>query len=81
MCLGVDIIIGDTPNIIAVSSFNLYRRAIATKVIEELIEDGRIQPARIEEVYQRVKVNLIQEYLGKVKILSWNLVLKICIQS
>ncbi len=55
MCLGVDIIIGDTPNIIAVSSFNLYRRAIATKVIEELIEDGRIQPARIEEVYQRVK--------------------------
>jgi ribonuclease Y len=55
MCLGVDIIIGDIPNTITVSSFNLYRRAIATKVIEELIEDGRIQPARIEEVYQRVK--------------------------
>jgi ribonuclease Y len=55
MCLGVDIIIGDIPNTITVSSFNLYRRAIATKVIEELIEDGRIQPARIEEVYSRVK--------------------------
>jgi len=55
MCLGVDIIIGDIPNTITVSSFNLYRRAIATKVIDELIEDGRIQPARIEEVYQRVK--------------------------
>ncbi len=55
MCLGVDIIIGDIPNTITVSSFNLYRRAIATKVIEELIEDGRIQPARIEEVYARVK--------------------------
>jgi ribonuclease Y len=55
MCLGVDIIIGDIPNTITVSSFNLYRRAIATKVIEELIEDGRIQPARIEEVYNRVK--------------------------
>ncbi len=55
MCLGVDIIIGDIPNTITVSSFNLYRRAIATKVIEELIEDGRIQPARIEEVYTRLK--------------------------
>lgn len=55
MCLGVDIIIGDIPNTITVSSFNLYRRAIATKVIEELIEDGRIQPARIEEVYIRLK--------------------------
>ena len=55
MCLGVDIIIGDIPNTITVSSFNLYRRAIATKVIEELIEDGRIQPARIEEVYNRIK--------------------------
>ena len=55
MCLGVDIIIGDIPNTITVSSFNLYRRAVATKVIEELIEDGRIHPAKIEEVYNRVK--------------------------
>jgi len=55
MCLGVDIIIGDIPNTITVSSFNLYRRAIATKTLEELIEDGRIQPARIEEVAARVK--------------------------
>ncbi|HEX5623614.1 MAG TPA: ribonuclease Y [Sulfuricurvum sp.] len=51
---GVDIIIDETPNAIIVSSFNLYRRAIATKTIELLIEDGRIQPARIEEVYQKV---------------------------
>lgn len=52
--LGVDIIIDDTPNAILVSSFNLYRRAIATKTIELLIEDGRIQPARIEEIYAKV---------------------------
>ncbi|QOY51103.1 ribonuclease Y [Candidatus Sulfurimonas baltica] len=52
--LGVDIIIDDTPNAILVSSFNLYRRAIATKTIELLIEDGRIQPARIEEIYTKV---------------------------
>lgn len=54
MVCGVDIIIDETPNAIIVSSFNLYRRAIATKTIELLIEDGRIQPARIEEMYQKV---------------------------
>jgi len=54
-CLGVDIIIGDIPNTITVSSFNLYRRAISTRTIEELLKDGRIHPARIEEVYNSVK--------------------------
>ncbi len=52
--LGVDVIIDDTPNVIILSSFNLYRRAIATKVIEDLIADGRIQPARIENIYNKV---------------------------
>jgi len=52
--MGVDIIIDDTPNAIVVSSFNMYRRAIATRTLELLIEDGRIQPARIEEIYERV---------------------------
>lgn len=55
MLLGVDIIIDDTPNAIILSSFNLYRRAIATKVIELLVEDGRIQPARIEGIYEKVR--------------------------
>ncbi len=54
MMTGVDIIIDETPNAIIVSSFNLYRRAVAARTIELLIEDGRIQPARIEEVYQKV---------------------------
>ncbi len=54
MLMGVDIIIDETPNTIIVSSFNLYRRAIATKTLELLIEDGRIQPARIEEIYDKV---------------------------
>ncbi len=52
--LGVDIVIDDTPNAILVSSFNLYRRAIATKTLKLLIEDGRIQPAKIEEIFQKV---------------------------
>ncbi|HIO70736.1 MAG TPA: ribonuclease Y [Campylobacterales bacterium] len=52
--LGVDIIVDKTPKIITISSFNLYRRAIAVKTIEKLIEDGRIQPARIEEIHEKV---------------------------
>jgi len=52
--LGVDIIIDDTPNAIVLSSFNLYRRAVATKTIELLVEDGRIQPARIEDIYAKI---------------------------
>ncbi|PIF03719.1 MAG: ribonuclease Y [Arcobacter sp.] len=54
-CLGVDIIIGDIPNTITISSFNLYRRAISTKTIEVLLKDGRIHPTRIEEVYHTIK--------------------------
>jgi ribonucrease Y len=62
MALGVDIIIDETPKEIVVSSFNLYRRAIATRTIEILIEDGRIQPARIEEIHAKV----LAEYEEKV---------------
>ena len=53
--LGVDIIIDETPGVIVVSSFNLYRRAIATRVIQLLVEDGRIHPGRIEEVHAKVE--------------------------
>lgn len=63
MLLGVDIIIDDTPNTITISSFNLYRRAVATKTIQELIEDGRIQPARIEEIYKKVKLEFDKNIL------------------
>jgi len=55
MLLGVDIVIDETPGVILISSFNLYRRAIATTVIERLIEDGRIHPGRIEEVHEKVE--------------------------
>ena len=55
MLLGVDIVIDETPGVILVSSFNLYRRAIATRVIEILVEDGRIHPGRIEEVHEKVQ--------------------------
>lgn len=61
MLLGVDIIIDETPNTIIVSGFNLYRRAIATKVIEILVEDGRIHPARIEDVFEKVNQEFEQK--------------------
>lgn len=61
MISGVDVIIDDTPGTIILSSFNIYRRAIATKTIEYLVEDGRIQPARIEEVYERVKKEMDEQ--------------------
>ncbi len=61
MLLGVDIIIDETPGVIIVSSFNLYRRAIATRVIELLVEDGRIHPGRIEEIHEKVEAEFEQK--------------------
>ncbi|MDO7253155.1 ribonuclease Y [Helicobacter cappadocius] len=60
---GVDVIIDDTPGTIILSSFNLYRRAIATKTVELLVEDGRIQPSRIEEVYAKVSSEMEDQIL------------------
>ena len=62
---GVDLIIDDTPEAIVLSSFDPLRREIARQTIESLIKDGRIHPARIEELYDKVckEMNVkIREY-------------------
>ena len=58
---GVEVIVDDTPNSITLSSFDPVRRAVAKLALENLIADGRIQPAKIEEFVEKA-----QEEVGKI---------------
>ncbi len=55
---GVEVIVDDTPGTITISSFDPIRRHVAKMALEELIKDGRIQPAKIEKAVEEAQKNI-----------------------
>jgi len=75
MATGMEFVIGDTPETITISGFNPIRREIAKRALERLVQDGRINPTRIEETVAKCEEELdelIQEF-GKNTILEFNI--------
>ncbi|MEW6195503.1 MAG: ribonuclease Y [Bacteroidota bacterium] len=58
---GVDVIVDDTPEAVILSAFDQFRREVARISLERLIADGRIHPARIEEIVEKVQQELDEE--------------------
>ena len=58
---GVDIMVDDSPGVIVLSSFDPIRREVARQTLEMLIKDGRIQPAKIEELVDKAQKNVQKE--------------------
>ncbi len=61
--LGVEIVVDETPGQVGISGFNSIRRHIAQKTLELLLEDGRVHPASIEEMYSKAKRQVQSEIM------------------
>lgn len=72
---GVNIIVDDTPGVIVVSCFDKVRQAIAVESLERLIADGRMHPARIEEIIEKVRKEINESIMkyGKEAVVETNL--------
>lgn len=75
MATGVDLIVDDTPEAVILSGFDPFRREIARVSLERLIADGRIHPARIEEIVEKVKAEFDDKILqeGQAALLEMNI--------
>jgi len=70
---GVDVIVDDTPGVVVVSAFDPVRREVARRSLERLIQDGRIHPARIEEVAAETEKEVNQQIIQAGK--------KVCVEA
>jgi ribonuclease Y len=61
MITGVEVIVDDTPGLVTLSGFDPLRRNIAKHTLEKLIQDGRIHPGRIEEVYEKAREDVEEQ--------------------
>ncbi|KAA0211223.1 ribonuclease Y [bacterium] len=58
---GVDVIVDDTPGVVVVSCFDSVRREVAARTLRRLIQDGRVHPARIEELFEVCRKDVEKE--------------------
>ncbi len=65
LATGVDVIIDETPDAVTISCFDPVRREMARRTLEALLADGRIQPARIEEVLAKVQSEMDRELMKR----------------